>query len=521
MSAPVTAPVGSVRDDPHRFSARQRLALCVLGITILLISLDQSVLNMAIPTLVHDLRPSTSGLEWIVDSYVLTQAVFLLLGGALGDRYGRRRMFMCGSAGFGGGSLMCALVHSTWLLVAARAVTGIGAAFMVPATLALIVAGFDGHRRARAIGIWAGVGGVGSAAGPVLGGLLLQHFWWGSVFLINVPVAVVAIVGAWLVMDESRADDPLPVDPVGVVLSAIGLAALTYALIIVPSKHWGSPEVVGTLIGSAVFLAGFAFWDGRREDPLIDFALFRNPTFSTGLAAVTALFFAMFGTSFLLSQYLQFVERADVFGVGLRFLPMALCSLVASNLSARLTRLFNLRAVLMAGLGCTMAGLGILGVITTRSGYLPVGMSFALLGLGMGLAIAPASTAVVSALPPEKVGAGSGLRSMVQLLGGSFGVAIIGTLAASRYRNEVTQAYQTTLSGVPEPARADISDQIGRAFLTIAELPPRLADRVSAVTDAAFVSGVRLAALIGLAVVAVAAIAVARFIPRNVDVSED
>ncbi|MGN6475120.1 MAG: MFS transporter [Mycobacteriales bacterium] len=216
-------------------SVKQSFVLAVLCFTILLISLDQTVLNIALPTLIKDLHPSTSGLAWIVDSYTLTQAVLLIFSGALGDRFGRRRMFIIGSALFGGGSLGCALVHTTWPLVAMRVLTGLGAAGLMPATLAIIVATFEGHHRARAIGIWAGIGGIGGAAGPILGGALLQHFWWGSVFLINVPIAVIAILGALFAITETKATNPNPIDPVGVVLSAAGLTALTYALIVAPS----------------------------------------------------------------------------------------------------------------------------------------------------------------------------------------------------------------------------------------------------------------------------------------------
>jgi EmrB/QacA subfamily drug resistance transporter len=513
VSAPPTT------DAP--LSIRQWLVLAVLCFTILLISLDQTVLNIALPTLIKDLHPSTSGLAWIVDSYTLTQAVLLIFSGALGDRFGRRRMFIVGSALFGGGSLGCALVHTTWPLVAMRVLTGLGAAGLMPATLAIIVATFEGHHRARAIGIWAGIGGIGGAAGPILGGVLLQHFWWGSVFLINVPIAVVAILGALVGITETKATNPNPIDPVGVVLSAGGLTALTYALIIAPTKHWTSHLVLGSLAAALILLNAFFSWDTGRDDPLIDLGLFRNGGFSAGIAAVTSMFFAMFGISFLLSQYIQFIQKASVFSVGIRFLPMALGSVVASNLSSRFAHRYGIRNVVLAGMTLVVAGLALFSSVSARSGFLLVGIAFACVGTGMGLSIAPASTAVVSVLPEAKVGVGSGLRSMVQWLGGSFGVAIVATVATSHYRSEVTAAYGQSLRSVPPAQRGQISEQIGQAVLAARRLPPNLASRVTTVANHAFVGGLRIATLIGLVVTAAAAAAVATFLPRDLDIDDE
>jgi predicted MFS family arabinose efflux permease len=279
--------------------------------------------------------------------------------------------------------------------------------------------------------------------------------------------------------------------------------------------------VISALILAAATLAMFFLWDGRRPDPLVDFTLFRNPTFSSGIGAVSTLFFAMFGVSFLLSQYIQFVQGASVFSVGLRFLPMALGSVIASNLAARLTDRFGLRSVLLFGMGLVVTGFALFTAVTAESGFFLVGLAFTFIGTGMGLSIAPASTAVVSALPFDKVGVGSGLRSMVQWLGGSFGVAIVGTISTSRYRVRVDAAYSGPLRAVPPSKRPAISDQIGRAALTAKHLPADLAVRVTSVTDRAFVSGMRLAAIIGLAATALATAAVARYIPSDIEMDDE
>jgi EmrB/QacA subfamily drug resistance transporter len=490
------------------------LALTVMCFTILLISLDQTVLNVALPTLVEQLHPSASGLQWIADGYTLTNAVLLLFGGALGDRIGRRRVFLIGVAIFGGGSLACALVHSTGPLIASRAVMGLGAAFLMPATLSIVAATFTGADRARAIGIWAGTGGIGTAAGPLLGGWLLQHFWWGSVFLINVPIAALALLGGLLFVSESRAQQRPPLDPVAVALSALGLAALTYGLIVAPEKHWGSATVIGSFAVSAVLLVAFVVWDGRRENPLVDLHLFANRTFSSALGGVTAAFFAMFGVSFLLSQYIQFVQGASAFGVGLRFVPLAVATLIGSNLAAQAVARFGLRVVMVTGMVLVAGALGIYTTLSVGSGVVPVGVAFAMIGFGLGIVIAPASNAIISTLPPDKVGAGSGLRSMVQLLGGSFGVAIIGNLATSRYRARVHLALRgPALHGLPPGARAAVSDQIGDAIGAARRLPAGLARAVTAEAQTAFVSGVRLGAAVGVGVLVVAIIAAAVYVP--------
>jgi MFS transporter, DHA2 family, multidrug resistance protein len=502
-------------------SSKQLFILGVLCFTILLISLDQTVLNVALPTLVKDLHPSNSGLEWIVDSYTLIQAVLALLSGRLGDRFGHRRMFVFGSATFGIGSLGCALVHSTWPLVAMRVLTGLGAVSLMPATLAIIVATFEGQHRVRAIGIWAGIGGIGGAAGPLVGGVLLQHFWWGSVFLINVPIAAIAVVGGLVAIKETRVESPARIDVVGVLLSALGLSALTSAVIFAPTDGWESRSVLGLIAASLILLVGFYRWDSHRDEPLIDFTLFRNAGYSSGIGAVTAMFFAMFGVSFLLSQYVQFVRGVSVFGVGIRFLPLALGSLIGSNTSARLMHRFGIRPVLLTGMSLVVTGLACLTALEVNSGYLLNGIAFGCVGLGMGLAIAPASNAVVSVLPPDKIGVGSGLRTMLQWLGGAFGVAIVGSIATAHYRGTVDAAYAGRLRGVPVGQRSGISEQIGRAALTAKQLPKGLAARVTSVTDHAFVGGMHLSSLVGLVVTILAVIGVAIFMPRDIDIDDE
>ena len=508
-------------DAGDGITKRQWLALGVTCFTVLLISLDQTVLNVALPTLVKELHPSSSGLQWIADSYTLTNAVLLLFGGALGDRFGRRRLFLIGVAVFGAGSLACAVVHSTGPLIGARAVMGVGAALLMPATLSIIAATFSGHSRARAIGIWAGVGGIGTAAGPLLGGWLLQHFWWGSVFLINVPVAVLAIIGGIFAVTESRALRPPSLDPVGVVLSSFGLTALTYGFIVTSTYGWSSGVVVTSLTVAAAVLIAFVVWDSKRSSPFLDLQLFSNRTFSSALGAVTAVFFVMFGVSYLVSQYIQFVQGVDPFGVGIRFLPSAVGNLLGSNVAARLTRRFGLRSIMLAGMALVTGGLVSLATLTAASGFLPVGLAFGLIGLGMGLVMAPASNAFVGTLPPDKVGAGSGLRAMVQLLGGALGVAIIGSLATNKYRSEIKTALAGPLSHVSSSAQQAIGNQIGGAVAVKGTLPADLRQTTTDAVNHAFVSGLHLSALVGIGIMILAMVSAAVYVPARYTIVDD
>jgi EmrB/QacA subfamily drug resistance transporter len=517
-SIPSNQPFG---DEGAHLTKRQWLALGVMCFTVLLISLDQTVLNVALPTLVKELHPTSSGLQWIADSYTLTTAVLLLFGGALGDRFGRRRLFLIGVAIFGGGSLACALVHSTGPLIAARAVMGLGAALLTPATLSIIAATFTGHRRARAIGIWAGVAGIGAAAGPLLGGWLLQHFWWGSVFLINVPVAVLALLGGTVALAESRATERPSLDPVGVILSSLGLTALTYGLIVTSTDGWGSTTVVVALALAVALLSVFIVWDRRRAKPFLDLRLFANRTFSSALGAVTAVFFAMFGVSYLVSQYIQFVQGADPFEVGIRFLPSAIGSLLGSNVAARLTARFGLRTIMLVGMMLVTGGLVTLATLSVASGVVTVAIAFALVGFGMGLVIAPASNAIVGTLPVDKVGAGSGLRAMVQLLGGTFGVAIVGSLASGVYRSDIQRALEGPLRHVPAASRQALGSQIGNAASVAAKLPRGLGQATREAANQAFVNGLHLSALVGVGIMIVALLSAAIYVPSRVTLTDD
>jgi EmrB/QacA subfamily drug resistance transporter len=422
---------------------------------------------------------------------------------------------------FGVGSLACSLVDSTGPLIGFRSVTGLGAAFMMPATLSIITSTFTGMERARAIGIWAGVSGIGTAAGPLISGWLLQHFWWGSVFLINVPVAAVALVGALVAVNESRAEYRPHLDVVGVLLSSLGLTALTYGVIVTSTEPWRSPDVIGSFLIAALLLVAFFVWGSRQEHPLLDVHLFANRTFSSALAAVSGCFFAMFAVSYLISQYIQFVQGESPFGVGLRFMPMAVAIVISSNVAARLTGRLGLRSIVVSGMILVTAGLAIFAMVSTTSGFAVVGIPFALLGFGMGLILAPASTAIVGTLRPEKLGAGSGLRSTVQLVSGALGVAVVGSLTTSRYRSQIEHAFSGPLQAVPRGARPAITSQIGQAVTEAGNLNPGLSTATIRAASQAYVSGIRISAVVLVAVMVAATLAAAAYIPGRAQPAAD
>jgi len=482
----------------------------------MMLGIDGTVLNVALPTLERELHPSSSGLQWIADSYVLANAVLLLFGGALGDRFGRRNVLVGGLAVFGSASLGASLVDTADGLIAARVVLGLGAAILMPATLSSLTSVFSEPReRATAIGIWAGVVGIGSAIGPLLGGFLLTNFWWGSVFLINVPVAVIAIVAALWVMPDSRAPVPPSLDPVAVLLSALGLSFIVWAIIEAPISGWGAGKVLGALVAGAVCLVAFVTWEQHRANPIIDLSLFRIPVFSTASGAVAVMFFGMMGLSFLLSQYLQFVDGDSAMQVGIRFIPSAAGMLIVSPLSSRVVARIGLRASITTGMALAAAGSAMLIGVTRTSGYPLVGLSFTLSAVGMSLSMAPASNAIMGSLPPDRLGGGAGLRSTVQLVGGSFGVAVLGTLASSRYRSTMAAALHGPLRGLPASADAAARDQIGAAIEASNSLHEPLATSLRQAAASGYVAGIHLAAIVGAIVGVAGAVAASRVIPRG------
>ena len=329
---------------------RRWWTLGVLCISLVMIVMANSSLNVALPTLARSLGTGASGLQWIVDAYSLVFAGLLLTAGSLGDRYGRRLALNGGLVIFGLASFSAVISGSETGVIAARAVMGLGAAFVMPATLSILAHVFPPHERPRAIAIWAGFAGLGVAMGGVVSGLLLEHFWWGSIFLINVFVVIVALVAGYFLIPASREKIHAPLDPFGALLSIAGVSALVYAIIEGPDHGWMSTETLVTFAVAIVILAGFVAWELRAKEPMLDLRFFRNPRFTAATTAITMVFFAMFGTYFIIAQYMQFVHGYSPLSTGVRMLPWALAYMASATQSAKLVERFGQRRVVSSGL---------------------------------------------------------------------------------------------------------------------------------------------------------------------------
>ena len=410
--------------------ARERwLALAVLCLSLLVIVVDNTIVNVALPTLVRELGADVSELQWVVDAYTLVFAGLLLLAGALGDRFGRRRTLLGGLAVFGAASGWAAYAGGVDGLILARAVMGAGAALIMPATLSLVISVFaDPRERATAIGVWAATAGLGVALGPVAGGVLLDHFWWGSIFLVNVPLAAIALVAGQRLLPPSR--DPLArrIDWTGAGLSGVGLVALVWAIIEAPSRGWTSAAVLAAGALAFVALGAFVAWQRRVAQPLLDVRLFRDARFSVASGTVMVLFFALFGFLFLATQYLQFVLGYSPSAAGVRVLPYAGAMIVSALVSAQLVGRFGGRGVMTLGMLLFAAGLAVAATLGTSTGYGRLAVALVLMGVGMGLAGAPATESIMSSLPPARANIGSAVNDTTRELGGALGVAVVGSV---------------------------------------------------------------------------------------------
>ncbi len=505
--------------DPHLIHRRRWLTLLVLCLSLVVIVVDNSILNVALPTLAHPvakggLGAAESDLQWIVDSYVLVFAGLLLTAGSLGDRFGRYRALAFGLATFGAGSALSAFAGSAGQLIAFRAVMGVGGAFIMPATLSIITNVFtDPRERGRAIGVWAGASALGLALGPATGGLLLEHFWWGSVLLVNVPIVSVALVGGFLLIPESRDPAAPRIDLPGAVLSIVGLATLLWGLIEGPTRGWGSAPVLGAFAAGLAILAGFLLWEQTTSTPMLDVNFFRNPRFSAASGAITLTFMALMGMIFGLTQYLQSVLGFSPLKAGAMLIPMSIVMAVLAPMSARLVERIGTKVVVGAGLAIVSLGLLSQTQLTASTPTLVVILTTLLLAVGMANVMAPATESIMGSLPRAKAGVGSAVNDTTRQVGGAIGVALIGSLLASVYRSDVRTGLATTEASRSIVARASSTVQAGVA--AGADAGGRTGDRIVAVAHDAFLSGYHLATLVAAGIVLTAAVGVFLWLPAR------
>lgn len=500
---------GPVAPDAPRADPRRWWALGVLSLVLVVIGMDNLIVNVALPTLVRDLGASGNQLQWIVDAYMLVFAGLLLSMGSLGDRFGRKRALTAGLVVFVAGSVAAAFAGSAEMLIATRALMGVGAALIMPSTLSIITNTFPEHERGRAIGIWAGVAALGIVLGPVVGGWLLDQLWWGSVFLINVPVVAVALLAAWPLVPESRDPHATPLDPAGALLSVAALVALVYGIIEAPGNGWTASLTLGMFGAATVLLGLFVAWERRSPHPMLNVAFFANPRFSAASVSLALTSFAMLGTLFVLTLHLQFVLGYTPLQAGVRMLPV-LTLMVSAPLSARAVQRLGTKAVVAAGMLVVAAGMWLFSNAAVADGYAPVGWALAVFGIGTGLALAPATESIMGALPLAKTGVGSAMNDTTRLVGAALGVAVFGTVMSSAYASRIAPA----LLGLPAPAAAAARDSVGAATVVAARLGPN-GDALAAAARAASADAMGIAVLVGLAVVVAAAVIVLLFLPSR------
>ncbi|GLZ76661.1 MFS transporter [Actinorhabdospora filicis] len=439
--SPAEAPMGG---HPRRWAI-----LGVLVVSLLVVVLDNTVLNVAMKTIADPdagIGASQSELAWSINSYTLVFAGLLFTFGVLGDRIGRRIMLVGGMVVFGLTSLASAFADTPTQLIWFRAGMGIGAAAILPATLSIISNVFDPRERGKAIGLWAGAVGLGAAIGPVLGGFLLEHFWWGSVFLINVPVVVIGIIAIFMLVPESKDPKPAKLDVVGVLLSIIGLTLLTYGIIEGgDSGDWGQLKVWGTLAGSVVVLVAFVLYERKIPNPALDVTLFRNRMFAGATGTIGLVFFAAMGLMFFFAFYLQAVRQLSPIQTGLLFVPFAAAQLIFAPRSAAMVKKYGARAVSSVGMLIVTASFLVYFTFGTDTPMWLVAVMFFVQGAGMANVMPPATEAVQASVPREKAGVGSAVSNTIRQVGGALGVAVLGSVLSQIYRDKIGP----TLDSVP------------------------------------------------------------------------
>ncbi|QLY32001.1 MFS transporter [Nocardia huaxiensis] len=426
---------------------RRWLALGALSVAMLTIGLDVTVLTVALPTLAVDLNADTAALQWFSSAYTLALAALMLPAGALGDRYGRKKILLAALLLFGAASLACAFAVNTGQLIAARTVLGVAAAAMMPLSMAVLPGLFpEPVERQRALTIWITSTAIGLPLGPILGGWLLQHFWWGSVFLINVPMVIIGATAVALLVPESRSEKLFRVDLPGALLSSLGMLGVTYGFIRCGQEGWGDGLAWGAIAAGVAVLGVFLLWQRRAAQPLIDLGLFASSGFRWGTVYLVLVNFALFGMFFTMPQYFQSVLGADTLGSGLRLLPLIGGLVVGSRIVDKLLPKAGMRIVLTLGFGLLTAGLAVTALLTADTGYGLAAAAITLLGVGMGL-VMPASMGLATGdLSAERAGSGSALLQALRQAAGTIGVAVLGTVLSTRYRSSLGELDREPIS---------------------------------------------------------------------------
>ena len=500
----------ALHDDPT-VRARRWWTLAVLCLSLLIVFVGNSSLNVAIPTLSRELHASNSQLQWVIAAYSLVFAGLLFSSGATGDRYGRK-----GALQFGLVVYLLACLAATWStsmsqLIACRAAMGVGAAFIMPSTLSILVNVFPPEERTRAIAIWASVTGAAGAIGPVASGWLLGHFWYGAVFLVNIPILFLALVSGRFLVPRSKDPKQGRLDPVGAVLSVIGIVAIVYGLIEAPDAGWGSAETIISFVVGIVVLSAFVIWELRNDEPMLDIRYFRVPAFSTGTGGMILVFLAMYGVMFLITQYFQLVLDYSPLSAAVRFLPMAPIMIIVAPTTPRLSERFGAHRTVSFGMCCVAIGLIMFRALGPNTSYWYLLACLIPLVSGIALAMSPMTAAIMSAVPPRRAGAGSAMNDATRELGAALGIAVMGSVAASQY----THAVDKLTRGLPLAAQAAARTSLSDALETARSLPGAAGRALATGAQHAFIDGIHLAVTAGALLALLAAVTVYRYLPRH------
>lgn len=507
------------RPHSHAAPPRRRIhpaaVLTVVLVASLAINVETTIVNVALPTLNSELGASTRGLQWIVDAYNLAFAALVLAGGTIGDKFGRRGTLIAGLILLAVTSVGAAYCTTTGSLIGWRLVMGVAAALIYPTTLAIITDTFrNPKQRAAAIGLWGAVTGLGVAIGPILGGALLESFWWGSLFLALVPIALIAAVAAPVFIPASSPDRNSRLDRGGLLLSVVMLGALVYTIIEAPERGWASPV---TLAGFGVALAafiGFVVWERRQADPLIDVTLFTNLRFSAASGAVTVAFFALFGFIFLIIQFMQMLQGWGPLETGVRILPVALSIAVGSVLGTQLAvSRIGTKAIVFLGLVMMAASFAWIATIDLSVDYSVIAAQMVLLGGGLGLTTAPATDSIMGVVRPEQAGAGSAVNDATRQIGGTLGVAVIGSVFSTLYIRQLGDS--AVLQALPEQARSVAEEGLAQGLAVAAQSPGPVAGLVRSTVHDAFLSGMSAGCMTAAGVCLAGAIFVLAALPAH------
>ncbi len=508
-AAPMTTDVVA----PHRWRA-----LAALVVSLLVVVLDNTVLNVALKTIQDDLGATQSQLIWAINAYSLVFAALLFTWGVLGDRYGRRKILIIGLLLFAAASLLSAFAQTPTQLIVARGLMGIGGASVLPVTLSIITVIFPPAERGKAIGIWAAAVGGAVALGPLLGGFLLEHFWWGSVFLINIPIIAIGIGGILANVPESRNPHPGRLDPLGLVLSIVGLMALVYGI---QEAGWSEPVTYAWIAFGVAVLAGFLFWESRTDHPSMDLSLFSIRSFSVPLSATSLTFAALSGSLIFLAFYYQVVRGWSPLQSGALTVPFAIGQLLAAPRSGKMVSRFGARRVIPFGLVLASVAMFMFTRLDLATPiWLLVLIPF-VFGFGMGNVIAPSTTRMTLATPPQRSGAGSAVQNTVRQVGATLGVAVISSVVATKYSGAMSKG----LEGSPLPAdlQAVASDSVGATYEVASKLQAsgratvEQADALRAAADAAFIPAFHIAAYMGLALLLIALVIILVWLPAQAE----